>query len=42
MVILSKLNFKLINFALITIILFFFSKSFFFIKDIFIIFAPSF
>ena len=37
MVILSKLNFKLINFALITIILFFFSKSFFFIKDIFII-----
>ena len=33
----SKLNFKLINFALITIILFFFSKSFFFIKDIFII-----
>lgn len=37
MVILSKLNFKLINFALITIILFFFSKSFFFIKDIFVI-----
>ena len=33
----SKLNFKLINFALITIILFFFSKSFFFIKDIFVI-----
>ena len=34
----SKLNFKLINFALITVILFFFSKSFFFIKDIFIVF----
>lgn len=38
MVILSKLNFKLINFALITVILFFFSKSFFFIEDIFIVF----
>lgn len=33
----SKLNFKLINFALITIILFLFIKSFSFIKDILLI-----
>lgn len=37
MVILSKLNFKLINFALIAIILFLFSKTITFIEDIFTI-----